>query len=140
MRNKKKNIDNDELTALFEIKHIIEKSSTTKSQVDDGVSKINQRLEDLNFKFEELKDVVIGLKSKRESTRKSNIKKEIIVLLQKHKRLNSSGLGKLLGLSRVRANEYLKELEEERITKGMTISRKRYYMLNNEFLKKKAIK
>ena len=136
MRISRKTSDEEALNALFEIKHLIEKSASTKPQVENSISKITERLEELNYKFEELKDVVIGLKKKRESTRKANIKKEIIRLLQKHKRLNSSKLGNLLGLSRVRANEYLKELEEERITRGVTINRKKFYMLHDDFLKK----
>jgi DNA-binding Lrp family transcriptional regulator len=59
------------------------------------------------------------------------MKKEIISLLKKHKNLSSSQLSKLIGLSRTRCNEYLKELEREEIAENITVGRKKIYRLRN---------
>ncbi|GEM_PF-2282873 len=133
--------DKKDISKLFEIKHIIEKGSTSVAcgEGEGSINRIYSELDSLNKKFEELRDVVIGLKkhgSSISTPRKNMVKREIIALLQKHKRLNSSQLGKIIGLSRVRANEYLKELEDESIAKGITIKKKKFYMLENDLIGK----
>ena len=136
MVNEKSKRDGD-VQMLFDIKHIIEKSRTVIHPSEEShISKIYSELDNLNKKFEDLKNlVIIGVKNRRESPKKNRIKKQIIFLLQKHKRLNSQQLGELLKLSRVRANEYLKEMENEKITKGVIIKRKKYYMLEDDLMK-----
>lgn len=129
-----------DLTTLFEIKHMIEKGSTSIVCGDGGgsITKIYSELGDLNQKFEELRDIVVGIKKNNNvsSPRKNTVKREIIAILQKQKRLNSTQLGKMIGLSRVRANEYLRELEDERITRGVTVRKKKFYMLENDLIGK----
>ncbi len=124
--------------SLFEIKQMIEKGSTviTPHQGEGGVGRIYTELDSLNKKFEELRDIVIGVKKEGESPKKKNTKKRVIALLQANKRLNPADLGKQLGLSRVRANEYLKELENESIVKSITIKRKKFYMLQSDVVGK----
>ena len=138
MRGKKeKEKKGEDLQMLFDIKHMIEKSRTVIKPGDEShISKIYSELDNLNKKFEDLKGLVImGVKNRRSSPKKERIKKQIVFLLQKHKRLNSQQLGELLKLSRVRANEYLKELERDKITKGMIIKRKKFYMLQDDLMR-----
>lgn len=128
--------DKSDLIMLFEIRNLIEKSSA-KFGVDTGgltISRIDDQLKDLNAKFDELRDIVITAKSRGDSPRKIKTKKDTIAMLQKYGRLNSERLGKLIGLSRIRANEYLKELESEGITKSVVIGKKKFYMLHDDLV------
>jgi hypothetical protein len=127
----------EDVQMLFDIKHLIEKSRTIiKPGEESNVSKIYSELDNLNKKIEDLKSIVIiGVKNRRESPKKNKVKKQIILILQKHKRLDSQQLGNLLRLSRVRANEYLRELETEKIAKGVVIKRRKYYMLEDDLVK-----
>ncbi len=124
---------------LFDIKHMIEKSFTVVRPGEEShITRIYSELDNLNKKFEDLKSIVlVGMKGRRgESPRKSRIKKQIILLLEKHKRMDSQQLGRILKLSRVRANEYLKELENEKIARGIVIKRRKFYMLADDLMKR----
>ena len=74
----------------------------------------------------------LGELEKKYKEEKSSInikrKKQIIFLL-KGKELTADEVGNALGLSRSRANEYLKTMEEEGIAKGGLKGRKKYYAL-----------
>lgn len=65
----------------------------------------------------------------KEGVRKRRMKEKIILLLQENKRLSSYQLSKLIGLSRTRCNEYLKELAREGLAEGVIIGRKKFYRL-----------
>ena len=120
----------EDVNTMFELKHLIEKSSNMISPGNESdVKRIHSELDELNKKFEELKDVVVGVKKEGESSRKKKVKSEIVRLLQENKRLNPAQLGRLLGLSRVRANEYLREMEDDKILKGLIIKKRKFYML-----------
>ena len=69
--NKKSN-----LVTLLEIKNLIEMSSFRMQNYDDGSSmtKLHTGMEDLNKKFDDLKDVVIGIKKRGDSPRKIAMK------------------------------------------------------------------
>lgn len=136
---KRKREDREEdVSAMFDLKHMIEKSSNMVSiDTDEGdVKKLHSKLENLNAKIEELRDVVVGVKKEGESERKKKVKREIVRILQENKRLNPTQLGKKLGLSRVRSNEYLREMEDEKIVKGMLIKKKKFYMLEKDLVGK----
>lgn len=64
-----------------------------------------------------------------EGVRKSKVKEQIISLLQQNKKLTSSQLSKLIGLSRTRCSEYFRELMREGKTEGVIINRQKYYKL-----------
>lgn len=64
-----------------------------------------------------------------ESVRKRKVKEKIISLLKQNKKLSSSELKKLIGLSRTRCNEYFRELTKEGKTEGIIIGREKYYKL-----------
>lgn len=64
-----------------------------------------------------------------EGVRKSKVKEQIVSLLQENKKLTSSQLSTLIGLSRTRCSEYFRELMREGKTEGMIINRQKYYKL-----------
>ncbi|MBU0530618.1 MAG: hypothetical protein ABIH52_00835 [Candidatus Aenigmatarchaeota archaeon] len=122
-----------DLVTLLEIKHAIEKSSLSLPQNRvEYMNRIHTDIEALSEKFDELKEFVVGIKKKGESPKKIRTKREIINLLKKHKKLGPVQLAKLIDLSRVRANEYLRELELESIVKGVKVGRNRFYMLEGD--------
>ncbi len=133
MLGRDKKARGEDVSAMFDLKHIIEKSSNTLSTDSDSTSvkKLNDELVSLNRKIEDLRDVVVGVKKEGESERKKKVKREIVRLLQEHRKLNPSQLGKHLRLSRPRANEYLREMEDERIVKGLVVKKRKYYILEN---------
>ena len=120
----------EDVNMMFDLKHLIEKSSSTILPDNEGdVKRIHSELDALNKRFDELKDVVVGVKKEGESSRKKKVKGEIVRLLQENKKLNPTQLGKLLGLSRVRANEYLREMEDDKILRGIVIKKRKFYLL-----------
>src|SRR5437867_1497010 len=64
-----------------------------------------------------------------EGPRKVKVKEQIIGLLQQNKKLNSNELSSLIGLSRTRCSEYLRELTKEGKTEGIIVNRKKYYKI-----------
>ena len=103
-------------------------------------SGINERLDDI-CKFTrnieknvgDLKSSLVPLsRSKSDSIRKLKMKRIVIETLSKHKRLTASDLSTKLNLSRTRCSEYLTELEKDGITKGVVISRQKFYELSKD--------
>lgn len=90
---------------------------------------LNEKIEKLNSKIKEIEDMIsrgIKFQSRNVSTK---TKEAIKLLLKKYGELTSEQLSKILKLSRTRCNEYLKEMEEEGITKSRIYCRKKYYSL-----------
>jgi DNA-binding transcriptional ArsR family regulator len=105
------------------------KNSGIGERLDD-ISKFTQSVEK---KMEELKSSIAPLsRSKSDSIRKLKMKRVVIELLNKHKRMNASDLSVRLNLSRTRCSEYLTELEKAGVTKGVILSRQKFYELNDE--------
>jgi biotin operon repressor len=67
-----------------------------------------------------------------ETPRKANVKDQIILLLRQHRKLDSSQLSRLIGLSRTRCNEYFRELTMKGVTEGIIAERKKYYKIVKE--------
>jgi hypothetical protein len=64
-----------------------------------------------------------------DTARKNKIKEEILVALQQHRKLTSSQLSNVIGLSRTRCNEYFRQLTKDGKTEGVIINRQKYYKL-----------
>lgn len=96
-------------------------SQETDTETSSQLKELIKRIENLEQKFEETQ--------LPESPRKSKIKDQITALLEEHKKLSSSQLSKLLGLSRTRCNEYFRDLTKEGITEGILIDRNKFYKL-----------
>lgn len=102
--------------------------SLPKSEVAvDNNENLLSKLDELTQKVEGL-EVIMQSESK-ESIRKTKVKDQIISVLQEHRKLNSSQLSGIIGLSRTRCNEYLKELSTEGLTEGVIAGRQKFYKL-----------
>jgi len=103
-------------------------------------SGLNKRIDDifritqsLDKKIENLKSSLVPLsRTKTDSIRKLKMKRIILEMLKKHKRLTASDVSVKLDLSRTRCSEYLTELEKDGITKGLVVSRQKFYELENQ--------
>jgi len=103
-------------------------------------SGINRRIDDIlktvrkmDKKVENLKSSLVPLsRSKADSIRKIKMKRMVIELLTKYNRMTSSDLSVHLDLSRTRCSEYLKELERDGVTRGILVSRQKFYELSNQ--------
>lgn len=101
---------------------------------------INKRVDDifritkaLDKKVENLKSSLVPLsRSKDDSIRKVKMKRMIVELLNKNKRMTASDVSVKLDLSRTRCSEYLKELERSGVTKGVVVSRQKFYELKEK--------
>lgn len=56
-------------------------------------------------------------------------KEKQILFLLKQRAMTASDVGKKLGISRTRANQYLRHLEKEGILEGEIIGKKKYYKI-----------
>ena len=113
---------------LVEIKGMIDKSTDFYSREETASQKIKElekKIADVSQPFQ-TKDCK---KQHPESPVKIKTKKEIIKLLEQHKRLTSTQLSMIKGISRTRSNEYLRELEEQGIAEGLVIKKKKFYRL-----------
>ncbi len=103
------------------------KNSGITERLDD-ICKFTRNLEK---NVDDLKSSLVPLsRSKSDSIRKLKMKRIVIETLSKHKRLTASDLSVKLNLSRTRCSEYLTELEKDGVTKGVVISRQKFYELN----------
>lgn len=110
----------NQIDLILKIKPLLKLSLEEKRAKIMEIDELIQRIERLEKMLEE---------KKPEGVRKTKVKQQIIELLKEKKKLTSSQLGKLIGLSRTRCNEYLRELTREGITEGVLIGRKKYYKL-----------
>jgi DNA-binding Lrp family transcriptional regulator len=101
--------------------------------VHKRIDDISKSLKNMDKRLEDLKSSLVPLsRSKDDSIRKLKMKRMIVELLNKHNRLTASDLSAKLNLSRTRCSEYLTELERNGVTKGLVISRQKFYELNNQ--------
>ena len=104
------------------------KRSALLDSYETQFKKIVWMLNNLNRKVDEIKEI---LEKRRisESPKILKTKERIISILKEKKSISSSQLGKLIGLSRTRCNEYLKKLEEEGLVKSIRVGKKKVYRL-----------
>lgn len=99
---------------------------------EENEKKIVNNNQETSVKLDELIQRIESLEKaldnqQEEGVRKGKIKDSIASLLQQNKRLTSSQLSKLIGLSRTRCSEYFRELTREGKTEGVIINRQKYY-------------
>jgi len=95
----------------------------------EKIKLLNEKIEKLNSKIKEIEDMISrGIKFQSRSV-STKTKEAIKLILKKYGELTSEQLSKILKLSRTRCNEYLKEMEEEGITKSRIFCRKKFYSL-----------
>lgn len=102
--------------------------------ITERLDDISRSVRNMDQKMENLKSSIAPLsRSKSDSIRKLKMKRVVIEMLNRHKRLTASDLSVRLNLSRTRCSEYLTELEEAGVTKGVIITRQKFYELNGAF-------
>ena len=111
---------------LLKIKDVIRRPVKARSYLEEA-DQILSQLKDLTNKMEEIHSKVI---LNKESATKLKRKKQIIHLLRDSKGITATELGNMLKLSRTRSSEYLKQLEEEGVAKGIQKGRKKIYKIN----------
>lgn len=131
-----------DLSMLFEIKNTVDNAQRAEvAQRAAGADAMQQLLAEvraLHLKVDELQQRIATTETESESPRKAKMRQEILQALQKQRRLNPSQVGMHVGLSRVRANEYLRELEAEHLVKGVVVNRRKFYMLESDLLQPAA--
>ena len=114
---------------LVKIKDMIDKGSVSYEKDET----IMQKIKELDKKIDSMKDSFQRehyiKKSNPESPVKKKRKREIIKLLESHKKLTSTQLSVITGISRTRCNEYLRELEEQGMANGTVSDKRKFYRL-----------
>ncbi len=107
---------------LLKIKDMIGRPS--KIKVRDSREEVVTQLKELGYRIE-----VMERGKKEEDVSIAPKRKKQILFLLKDRKLTSPEVGKALGLSRSRSNEYLKFMEEEGLLLGEKKGRKKLYTL-----------
>lgn len=107
---------------LLKIKDSIGRPS--KIRVRDSKEEVVTQLKELGYKIE-----VMERGKKEEDMSIAPKRKKQILFLLKDRKMTSPEVGKALGLSRSRSNEYLKFMEEEGILLGEKKGRKKFYTI-----------
>jgi predicted transcriptional regulator len=112
-------------------------------ELNQRIESLEKRIEAIDNKLEELnngklkslaEEIKKGLAptffaSKELSIVEAKKIKEIVSIMKEKVSLTSLQLAKMLGLSRTRANEYLRKMEELGIAKGKFVGKEKYYSL-----------
>ncbi len=107
---------------LLKVRNLI--GAPRKIRVRDNREEVLTQLKELGYKIE-----TIEKNKKRNKKSITPKRKKQILFILKDKKLTSRKVGKILGMSRSRANEYLKFMEEEGILVGEKKGRKKYYTI-----------
>lgn len=98
---------------------------------EPGLVRVRSDMDELMSQLKSLGHEVDDLKNKWESEKSTvSLKRENqVVAVLKDKSMTSTEIGKILGISRTRVTEYLKQLERDNIVMGKLVQRKKYYSL-----------
>jgi len=96
---------------------------------EDIVNKIISEVKNLNSNRPMIKIVDNGLDGNKPTIVEKRKIEKIISLLESSGKLSPLQLAHLLGLSRTRANEYLKQMENLGLVEGSLIGKEKYYRL-----------
>ncbi|MCX8178738.1 MAG: winged helix-turn-helix domain-containing protein [Candidatus Aenigmarchaeota archaeon] len=104
-------------------------------KVIEDMRELNQKIERIFVELEQIKQKLDktpisdnGFENQAQ-LKKDKTKEAIKIILRKKGRMTSEDLSKLIGLSRSRCNEYLKEMERNKEAKSEIENRKKYYRL-----------
>lgn len=99
------------------------------------IFKLSEGVEQLNKKLDDIREILLEIKKESKPKKeevvpvKMRTKQAIKLFLKRHGKVTPSMLANVIGLSRTRCNEYLKEMEEEGIVKGEIEGKKKFYTL-----------
>jgi len=113
---------------LVEIKGMIDKANNIchDDPLIQRIEELDRKISRINESFQREDSIK---KNHPESPVKIKRKREITKLLESHSRLTSTQLSLITGISRTRCNEYLRELEEQGLAKGIVNNKKKFYRL-----------
>jgi Fic family protein len=101
----------------------------------ENLRNLNKRLDDIVMRLTNIERLIEekGISRVKQPTSVTNKTKELIkLILQKQGELTPIQLSKLIGLSRTRCNEYLKDMEREGIVTSRKIGRRKVYKLRQK--------
>ena len=107
---------------LLTLKNLIGRPRYAKTW--DSREEILAQLKELGYRIE-----IMEMKKKISDKNITPKRRKQIILLLKNKEMSARGVGRALGLSRTRASEYLKFMEEEGILKSRKWGRKKLYSI-----------
>ena len=110
---------------ILRIKSLI--SEPRNLRVQNQADEFLTQLQELGYRLEEIEKKLDSSKSDTSIKRQ----KQIISVL-KSGRKTATEAGKVLGISRTRASEYLKELEKDNLGLSERDGRKKYYFLRGD--------
>lgn len=87
-----------------------------------------ERMDVIDKRIDKIEKLLTG-RDQDDTYRVGRVKGKILSVIQERRRLNATELGNVLGLSRTRCSEYLRELAMEGKVEGVIVNRKKYYRL-----------
>ncbi|MFH8092605.1 MAG: winged helix-turn-helix domain-containing protein [Candidatus Aenigmatarchaeota archaeon] len=118
--------DNDEIHKQLNLQH------AHIFKLIEDVRELSQKIDRISLQVEEIKRLLEKASLDGETpiiTKKDKIKEAIKMILRKKGKMTSEELAQIVGLSRTRCNEYLKEMERNKEARAEVINRKKYYKL-----------
>jgi len=127
----KENQTSEELNKQLNIQHAqIFKLAEDIRELNKKVDQIYSILQQLQNKPEvPIVSVIEQNDSVSKLSKKDKTRDAIKLILKRKGKMTSEELCKIIGLSRTRCNEYLKELERDKEAKSEIIDRKKYYRI-----------
>ena len=110
---------------ILRIKSLI--SEPRNLRVQNQADEFLTQLQEMGYRLEEIEKKLDASKSDTSIKRQ----KQIIAVLKSGQK-TATDAGKLLGISRTRASEYLKELEKDNLVLSERVGRKKYYFLRGD--------
>jgi uncharacterized membrane protein len=102
-------------------------------KLTEEVREMHQKMERILLELDEIKQKLdkasVDAVELQSITKKDKTKEAIKIILRKKGRMTSEELCQIIGLSRTRCNEYLKEMERNNEAKSEIVNRKKYYKL-----------
>lgn len=96
-------------------------------EINHKIDRLQQLLEEMSRTKSEIPQIVH--KESPTLTKRDKTRDAIKLILKRRGKMTSEDLCKIIGLSRTRCNEYLKDLERDKEAKSEIIDRKKYYRI-----------
>lgn len=120
----------DELNKQLNMQHAqIFKLMEDIREINQKIDKIQTFLEGTPQQQKQQEEVILDPKEITLTTKKDKTKDAIKLILKRKGKLTSDDMCKIIGLSRTRCNEYLKELEMGKEAKAEIVGRKKFYKI-----------
>ena len=113
---------------ILELKGSIKKpiSMSTLFLSGEEARRIAENIEEINDRLEKIERYIIETKIRQETPLSTKRQDNIILFLRKNE-YTAGQLATVLGISRNRCNEYLRELEKQGKVRGNLVGKKKFY-------------